>query len=202
MLSKTMTSVAEEKAVLALDESALIRFARQGEHWAFDELCRRNSRRVFHAIYRVTRNREDAEDALQDSIMKAFLHLDQFKQNSTFSSWLTRIGINSALMMLRRRRYRAEVSIDESSNGDEGWFHNLGMADSSIDPEWQCLLREREVHLELGIQRLPTPFRTVIQLRRSTEGSMEEIASTMGITVSAAKSRLSRAKRRLSLALA
>jgi DNA-directed RNA polymerase specialized sigma24 family protein len=85
-----------------MDDDLLVQSAQAGEEWAFVELCTRNSKRVFNTIYGVTKNREDAEDALQDSMMRAFLHLKQFDGRSSFATWFTRIGINSALMIRRR----------------------------------------------------------------------------------------------------
>src|SRR6202142_637146 len=102
----------------ALGEDRLIAAAQAGHEWAFVELCTRNSKRVFNTIYGVTKNREDAEDALQDSMMRAFLHLKQFDGRSSFATWFTRIGINSALMILRRKRIRLETSIDATVEGE------------------------------------------------------------------------------------
>jgi DNA-directed RNA polymerase specialized sigma24 family protein len=90
----------------AMDDDLLVEAAQAGQEWAFVGLCARNSKRVFNTIYGVTKNREDAEDALQDSMMRAFLHLKQFDGRSSFATWFTRIGINSALMILRKKRIR------------------------------------------------------------------------------------------------
>ena len=97
-----------------LSDDVLVAAAQAGQEWAFVELCTRNSQRVFSMIYRVTKNREDAEDALQSSILRALLHLGQFDGRSSFATWFTRIGINSALMILRQKRFRQESSIDSA----------------------------------------------------------------------------------------
>src|SRR5271157_6635749 len=98
----------------AMGDEMLVTAAQGGQDWAFVELCARYSKRVFNTIYGVTKNREDAEDAHQDSMMRAFLHLKQFDGRSSFATWFTRIGINSALMILRKRRIRLETSMDTS----------------------------------------------------------------------------------------
>ena len=84
--------------------------ARSGNGSAFVELSRRHSKRIQLRIYRILGNWEDTEDALQDSLLKAFMHLDQFRGTCNFSTWLTKIAINSALMVLRKRKAHPETS--------------------------------------------------------------------------------------------
>src|SRR6202035_2457218 len=126
-------SIAQHLEPSDMDDDMLIGAAQAGEEWAFVELCTRNSKRVFNTIYGVTKNREDAEDALQDSMMRAFLHLKQFDGRSSFATWFTRIGINSALMILRKRRIRLETSMDTTDDG-ESW-QTWQIADYSANPE-------------------------------------------------------------------
>jgi Sigma-70 region 2 len=87
-----------------LSEAVLISVAQAGHDWAFGELCLRHSKRILFALYRITKNREDAEDAFQESMLKAYVHFGDFRRNSAFATWLTRISINSALMILRKPR--------------------------------------------------------------------------------------------------
>jgi RNA polymerase sigma-70 factor, ECF subfamily len=162
----------------AVDEDVLIRSAQTGQEWAFVELCARNSKRVFNTIYGVTKNREDAEDALQDSMMRAFLHLKQFDGRSSFATWFTRIGINSALMILRKRRIRLETSMDTTED----------------DPEKRYVGNEMSMHLNKAICRLPNSLRSVIERGQLEGHSMKQIARNAGISVPATKSRLARAK--------
>ena len=100
----------------ATDE-VLVAAAKSGDHQAFLELWTRHTSRVFKTTYRITGNREDAEDAIQDAWMKAYLHLNTFDGRAQFTTWLTRIAINSSLMILRRKCARPETSI-EIDNGD------------------------------------------------------------------------------------
>jgi RNA polymerase sigma factor (sigma-70 family) len=175
-----------------MDDDFLVQSAQAGEEWAFVELCARNSKRVFNTIYGVTKNREDAEDALQDSIMRAFLHLKQFDGRSSFATWFTRIGINSALMILRKRRIRLETSIDATAEG-ETW-QTWEIADHSADPEKHYVGHERSVHLKKAICRLPSALRLVVERGQMEGHSMKQIANNMGISIPATKSRLARAK--------
>jgi RNA polymerase sigma-70 factor, ECF subfamily len=175
-----------------MGDDLLIEAAQGGQEWAFVELCTRNSKRVFNTIYGVTKNREDAEDALQDSMMRAFLHLKQFDGRSSFATWFTRIGINSALMILRKRRIRLETSMDATADGEtwQAWQ----IADYSANPEQHYVGHEKSVRLKRAICRLPSTLRSVVELGQMEGHSMKQIARNMGISVPATKSRLARAK--------
>ena len=175
-----------------MGDDVLVQSAQAGQEWAFAELCTRNSKRVFNTIYGVTKNREDAEDALQDSMMRAFLHLKQFDGRSSFATWFTRIGINSALMILRKRRIRLETSIDATAEG-ETW-QTWQIADHSADPEKHYVGHERSAHLRNAICRLPSALRLVVERGQMEGHSMKQIAHNMGISIPATKSRLARAK--------
>src|ERR1700744_305550 len=176
----------------SMDEDLLIRAAQSGQEWAFVELCARNSKRVFNTIYGVTKNREDAEDALQDSMMRAFLHLKQFDGRSSFATWFTRIGINSALMILRKKRIRLETSMDTTEDG-ESW-QTWQIADYSANTEEHYVGHEKSVRLKRAICRLPGTLRSVVELGQMEGHSMKQIANNMGISIPATKSRLARAK--------
>jgi RNA polymerase sigma factor (sigma-70 family) len=173
-------------------DDALIAEAKAGQSAAFAEICNRYSKWIFRTIYRITRNREDAEDALQEAFLKGFVHLGTFDGRSKFSTWLTRIAINSALMTLRKRRTHAETSIDIYSD-DETW-KPWEVPDQTADIELQYLQYERENQLRKAVERLQPVLREVIEIQRLHDGSIREIAEIAGISVAATKSRLVRAK--------
>lgn len=190
-------SVASSGTVHRLDptllgDHLLVAAAQDGQEWAFVELCSRYSKRVFNTLYGVTKNREDAEDALQDSMMRAFLHLKQFDGRSSFATWFTRIGINSALMILRKRRVRLETSMDTAAD-TETW-QTWQIPDYSPTPEEHYAGYERSLHLKKAICRLPDALRSVVELGQMEGHSMKQIARNMGISIPATKSRLARAK--------
>jgi RNA polymerase sigma-70 factor (ECF subfamily) len=162
----------------------------------FEEVCRTHTKKIFQVIYRITKNREDAEDALQDSLLQAFLHLDKFDGRSAFSTWLTRIGINSALMLLRKRRGARATSLDggEDSAGAEAF---LQIPDRAADPERRYLEVERETTVREAIETLRPPLRRVVELQELGERSLKETAKMMSISVPAAKGRLFHAKKAL-----
>jgi RNA polymerase sigma-70 factor, ECF subfamily len=144
-------------------------------------------------MLRITKNREDAEDALQDSFLSAFVHLRNFDGRSSFSTWLTRIAINSALMKLRKNRGSREVSMDEPTGvGDTS--PRFEPADSHPDPEAHYAQRERRRIVVGAIRALRTNLREVVEIRELQEGSLKEAAKRLGISVAAAKARLFHAK--------
>ena len=175
-----------------MSDQLLVSAAKSGDRSAFVELCGRHSKKILPTIYRITKNREDAEDVLQDSLLKAFVHLKSFEGRSSFSSWLTRIAINSALMALRKRR-GLEIPIDHASDDCQIW-HAWEPCDQAETPESHLVRREREELLRSAILRLPSMFREVVELRHAQEYSTSEIAQELGISVGAAKSRLLRAR--------
>ena len=184
-------------AVKALaQEEMLLLAAQAGHEWAFVELCYRNSRRILFTLSRITRNREDAEDAFQESILKAFIHFGDFNQNSSFATWLTQISINSALMILRKRRVRPEVSIDEPVD-ESARPIQWEITDRHPNPEQSYIQRENRRLLRSAISKLPSIYRRVFEIRLRADGSMKEIAEEAGITIAATKSRLLRARKAL-----
>jgi RNA polymerase sigma factor (sigma-70 family) len=184
--------VERSESLNPMSDDGLVAAAQSGQEWAFAELCARNSQRVFSMIYRVTKNREDAEDALQSSILRALLHLKQFDGRSSFATWFTRIGINSALMILRQKRFRLESSID-SALEEESW-HPLQIADYAPNPEEHYAAYEGSAHLKRAISQLPPGLRSVVEQAKMEGHSIKQIAHQMGISVPATKSRLGRAK--------
>ena len=176
-----------------LDERSLVRAAKCGESVAFDVLCERLAPRILRSLYRITKNREDAEDALQDSFLSAFLHIAKFDGRSTFSTWLTRIAINSALMILRKKRNSQELSLDGSADSGEKPL-TWEMPDHAPNPEKRYAQMERENILRGAISTLRPAIRKVIELQQLQEHSMKETAAIIGISVPAAKARLFHAK--------
>ncbi len=108
------TSSSSDRLV-AVEDAALVAGAKTGDARAFELLVERHEGKILSLAQRMTRNREDAEDVVQQSFQKAFIHLKKFEGESLFSTWLTRIAINEALMLLRRRRGTREVPIAESN---------------------------------------------------------------------------------------
>jgi RNA polymerase sigma factor (sigma-70 family) len=177
-------------------ENSLVRAARTGESTAFAELCQRNFQQLMRAALRVTRNREDAEDAVQDALLNAFLHIGDFDGRSSFATWVTRIAINAALMILRKRRTALEQATESLSDSNgELWAHKV--PDRAPSPEASHAQNEEWKILENAIETLRPSLRKVVKIQQLAECSMGETAKTLDISVAAAKSRLFHAKAQL-----
>jgi RNA polymerase sigma-70 factor (ECF subfamily) len=185
-------NVTSQCAFTYASDELLVEATKAGEHLAFVELWRRHSAKTFKTVFRVTRNREDAEDALQDSFLKAFVHLNSFDGRSKFSTWLTRIAINSALMILRRKRSYPETTVDVGVQGDAHQYREF--EDHSIDIEGHCVRSERAGHLRRAIHRLRPALRQVVEIQQLHDVSIKEVAEIAGLSVAATKSRMMRAK--------
>lgn len=177
---------------------SLMAAAKCGDATAFEELIRRHERRLHRVVKRITHNREDAEDAVQDCLLKAFVHLSEFRGGSEFSTWLTRIAINEALMNLRRNRRKNEVPVGEPRGAED--LHPE-IADLGLSPEEAYSLRELQQVLIDMVEGLKPTSRAVFQLHYLQQLSTNATASFMGLPVSTVKARLHRARLELRQAL-
>ena len=177
----------------AWSEEQLIAAAKTGRRAPFGELCERHVKKVRRVIHRLMRNRQDAEDAVQDSLLNAFVHVKDFDERSQFATWLTRIAINAALAKLRRNRRVREVPIDEPNPSSEPVAHREFRCDAP-DPEESCSLRERKRIVKSAISGLRPRVRNVVELTQLQEHSITETAHILGISTGAVKSRMFYAK--------
>ncbi|MBV9507675.1 MAG: sigma-70 family RNA polymerase sigma factor [Acidobacteriia bacterium] len=179
-----------------IDETALVAQAREGDDRAFAELVRRYEGKIFRLAQHITQNREDAEDVLQETFLKAYEHLDQFQGQSKFYTWIVRIAVNQALMKLRRRKTDRSVSLDESiDTGEDTVTREIAAWDE--DPEQRFSREELGELLDSAIESLAPSYRSVFVLRDIEELSTEETAEALGLSVPAVKSRLLRARLQL-----
>jgi RNA polymerase sigma-70 factor (ECF subfamily) len=174
-------------------ESELIAAARNGDSSAFGILCERHAEMILRVTFRITRNREDSEDAVQDSFLSAFVHLASFDERSRFATWLTRIAINSALGQLRKKRGVREISMDEPASESQTLPH-LELPDRAPDPEENCHRRERREIVDAAVGRLRPRNRKVVEVHQLGEFSMKETAKILGISMAAAKARMFHAR--------
>lgn len=203
MKAELLDSIDKEGAAIASIDSLpskgdmiLVAAAKTGNRKAFGILVDRHERRVFFVAWRITRKREDAEDVVQQSFLKAFIHLKKFEGESSFSTWLIRIAINEALMLLRRKRGSREVPIAESTTDDEIALP-LDIPDLRPNPEDSCLQREQERIVSAAVSKLTQGMRKAIELRELSELSTGETARAMGLSVGAVKARVFHGRRKL-----
>ena len=179
-----------------LDESVLIAQSREGDAEAYGQLVRRYQSKIFRLAQHITQNREDAEDVLQETFLKAYEHLDQFQGNSKFYTWIVRIAVNQSLMKLRRRKNDKSVSMDDAiDTGEDMIVREIAAWDEN--PEERLSREEIGGILDSAIKNLEPPYRSVFVLRDIEELSTEETAEALGLSVPAVKSRLLRARLQL-----
>lgn len=183
----------QPEGTVALCDAALVAAARSGDSSAFDELSQRHSRRILLKIYRITNNWQDAEDVLQESLMKAFVHMDTFEYRASFSTWFTSIAINTALMLLRKERRFLRSAVDIALD-DSAQFEKWEFRDHRDSPEQHYARKQRTSLLGAAMLRLRPESRRVVELQQTGELSTNEIAQSLGISESAVKSRLLRAR--------
>lgn len=175
------------------DESWLVARAKSGHDDAFGELYQRHYLKSYRTALRILRHQQDAEDVAQRAFQRAFVSLEAFREDSTFSTWLTRVVINEALMLLRQRRTREplhEGSVDAPK--EEG---GVEIADGGPTPEEILCENERHATLRQAIAKLRESLRVVV-LHRDVEGlTSAETARRLGLTVSAVKARTFHARR-------
>src|ERR1700688_1876910 len=179
-----------------IDESILVAQAREGDTQAFAELVRRYEAKIFRLAQHITQNREDAEDVLQETFLKAYEHLNQFQGNSKFYNLIGRIAGNQALMKLRKRKSDKTVSMDEGiDTGEDVVVREIAAWDEN--PEQRYSREELSEILNSAVESLAPAYRTVFVLRDVEDLSTEETAEALDLSIPAVKSRLLRARLQL-----
>jgi len=176
----------------AVSDERLVAAAKKGNSVSFDELYKRHSEKLLRVAHRITRNHEDAEDAVQECFLNAFIHLASFDGKARFSTWLTRIVMNAALMKLRKNRACCEVPMEGSFETSELWPEDR-LTDPAPNPEERYAKNEREGILRDAIAQLRPGIRTAVEIQLQ-DCSLNETAEKLGISFPAAKARLFHAR--------
>lgn len=179
----------------------LVEAAKSLDKDAFAELSKRHVKSVHRRVFGIVRNHEDTEDVVQDTLFKAYTHLSGFRGSCAFSTWLMSIAINSALMLVRKRRGHSEVPFGQAADDNQTW-NVWEVADHNIDAETTYARHQTISVLSRSVTRLPLRYRSVLESYHVRERSMRETADALGITLPAAKSRLLRARINLRASLA
>ncbi len=175
----------------------LVTAAKNGESSALEELLMRHRTTVYRAVRRFVERAEDADDLVQETMLRAFLSIGEFRSEARFSSWLVAIAINAALSNKRKSGHYRWIYLDETREPEErarAW----SLPDRRPNPEQEYLRQEFRILLHRAISTQHRKYRLILQACDLDESSIEEAARIMGITRAAAKSRLFRARRRLS----
>lgn len=184
--------VSQSTAQVAVNESecddlALVYATKSGNTDAFEELVKRYDRRLLRIAQNLTHNREDAEDVVQEAFLKAYQHLDQFRENAKFSTWLIRIALNESFMKLRKRRLASAIFLDNNRGEDDNL--PIDIADWAPNPEDLYEATELREILRKSLQEL-SPALSVVFVLQDMEGfSLEQTAELLDLSLTAVKAR-------------
>ncbi len=180
----------------AAEHANLVQQAIAGNSDAHEQIFASHSGKLRGIAFAILRNREDAEDAVQDGFCRAFANLQSFQGRSSFSTWLTRIVINSSLMIRRRRNGRSEASLDELVENRPEQLQRK-VVDARPNPEQICAVVEIRALVEKQVRQLSPGLQTAFRLYELDDRSVAVSRQTLGIGASALKSRISRARRKV-----
>jgi RNA polymerase sigma-70 factor (ECF subfamily) len=196
MDSHTTRQIQNKQVLLCdLEDGVLVSLSQGGDNQAFSELMKRHQATAMKLCLSILRDKQDAEDEVQNAFWKAYEHIGQFQQDAKFSTWLTRIVVNQCLMRLRQARRAKFYYMDDTSVGDE--VMTLDLPDGSLNPEARLGQTEVGDALAEEIRHIPPLLRHVFLLRDVEQRPMPDVANELGISVAAAKSRLLRARAEL-----
>ncbi len=172
-------------------EKELLKRAAQGDTSAFNDLLSAHEQKMYAVCFRMCSNEYDAQDCLQEAMLRAYKALPKFKGESAFSTWLYRIAMNTCLDALRRRKAQANTSLDSLLS--EGWSPQS----DSESPDEHVIRLERSRILQAAIAELPEEMRSAIVLRDIQEMPYDEIAAILNVNIGTVKSRISRGREKL-----
>jgi RNA polymerase sigma-70 factor (ECF subfamily) len=178
------------------DDLDLVQASKNGDVAAFEQLVKRYDRKLFRIAQSVTHNQEDSQDAVQETFLKAYQHLAEFRGDSQFSTWLIRITLNQSLMKLRKQRATREVSLDEDFGTDEDMLPRE-VIDWAPNAEELYSASELRNILVQTIEELRPILRAVFVLQDLEGLSTDQTAEVLNLSQSAVKSRLWRARLQL-----
>jgi RNA polymerase sigma-70 factor (ECF subfamily) len=174
--------IQQELQISQIPDEALIKTILDGDKKAFEHIIRKYNQRLFRTGMSILNNDADVEDAMQTAYINAYLHLDKFKNNSSFATWLTRIMINQCLGQIRKTRMlRTDIRSQDNST-------------TMVTPDSELNNKELSALLENAIEQLPEKYRLVFVLREVEDLSVKETAEVLDIAASNVKTRLNRAK--------
>jgi RNA polymerase sigma-70 factor (ECF subfamily) len=194
-------------AVAAVTDELLVERARAKDEAAFEELVGRYDDKLYRLAMRFVRNETDAQEILQDAFLSAWRNLPTFEGRAQFGSWMYRVTVNAALMLLRSRNRHPEVTVDDveptalNNAVAESGQSMRGSADWSQRADEQLQSQEMRAHIQASVDSLPEGLRTVFLLRDVEELSTEDTAEMLGLSVPAVKTRLHRARLALRVAI-
>ncbi len=194
---RSITRPQIEGRIAPRTDDDLVQSAQSGDHEAFAELCRRHAQVARRRVSAIVRHEEDVEDVMQETLLRAYVNLRTFRQSCKFSTWITAIGVNAALSVIRKRKSRRESQIETSSPDELAW----DIADKAPSPESR-VAKAQIIHLlREELHDLSPLMQEAVIIYYVHGSSLEESAAELGISIAAIKSRLLRGRRHLRVSL-
>jgi RNA polymerase sigma-70 factor (ECF subfamily) len=183
---------------MSIDETTLVAGLRAGDEWAYETMIREHGGRLLAVARRFVRNEDDARDVVQAAYLSAFRAMGDFEGQAQLATWLHRIVVNTALMLLRSKKRKPEESIEELLPAFQTDGHHVEQFSDWAAPADQLIEREETRRAVRGcVDRLPERYRSVLLLRDIEERSTQEVAEMLDMTPTAVKVRLHRARQAL-----
>ncbi len=173
-------------------ETRLARLARKGDQRAFAEIVDLYKDKLYHLAYRMTSNRQEAEDVVQETFLRVYKNLDRYDENQKFSTWIYRIATNLCIDRLRKRR--AVYSLDAESTEHDGLDGYSMMPSDERTPETELILTETQKLIRDAIQTLPVKYKSIMILRYLQDLSLQEISEVLDMPVTTVKTRVHRGR--------
>lgn len=180
-----------------MDEKKLIELSKNGDTHAFELLIEPYQKKIINIAYGMLSNTQDAYDAAQEALIKAYTSIEGFNMQSSFSTWIHRIILNVCKDELRRRKRKTAEDISLYITDSDGETVERQIEDKNANPHLELIKNERNRILKEAIDQLPQDYREVIILREISGLNYEQIANTLNCSLSAVKSRITRARKKL-----
>lgn len=175
-----------------LDDLTLVSLIKNNkDQEAFQEIINRYAEKIYNLSFRITRSKEDAEEALQDTFISVFSKIDSFKEESSFSSWLYRVTSNAAFMIIRKRKKSEAVSLTDT---EDLAISNVITKNTYENVNYITTKHELQEKLELAILKLPTDYREIFIMRDVDRYSNKKISRILNLTIPAVKAKIHRAR--------
>ena len=173
-------------------EARLAKLARNGDRNAFAELVELYKDKIFHLAYRMLNNKQEAEDAVQETFLRVYTNLHRYDENQKFSTWIFRIGTNLCIDKLRRRKQT--YSLDAEMTDGEGNDYYAMLPSDEDTPEKQLIVSETQAQIHRAIETLPEKYKSVVILRYLHDMSLQEISDVLDMPVTTIKTRVHRGR--------
>jgi len=180
---------------LAVDDTIIVGKALNGDQEAYTLLLKKYRGAIYSLVFKMIKNKEEAEDLVQETFIKAFAALSSFNDEYAFSTWLFKIASNNCIDFLRKKRLQT-LSIDKPTQSKDGQMPKE-YPDPIINPEMQLIETEKSCIIDIAIDSLPKKYRIAIIMRHKEEKSYEEISEALDIPLGTVKARIFRAREKL-----